>query len=773
MKFFISVFLYGFVFLSVLASQTSDCKKAFLLSQKKDKALPSLKINLRALAKNKALALSNQDKRDPLFQDKNPSLLPQTNVRSQDKKPNLLPQTNVKSKNKKPVKIITALELKKYITQGGLLSRGQEMEFQFYLNSSFKKVPVNKTLKDVLDITEQYPEILKKLPVREQDITFIFQDLPAGLTQLVKAYRSTAHRARQIFNISANWGVWAKMFDFKTEALNTPQRRESFFEFLNSDIFGQSIKQFIVTQGLSFDAPSLQTVKDFIENPSNPYKQKTIVLYKVLNEYRKQFIKQKQTDITENLSLAMAELIHSASFGDRLLTDQLKSKNPNTVLQTLKQILSQRDIFAKQLGFNKGYLELESFLLYPFNSSKVKSIRKELAGAKIQIEEILKDRPFKPNTGAFTKTFTLRPLNLQESPFRGCFGQDCSTEGYFKTAFNPAYLYFTLTDRDFVSYGHITVVLGTAKDNKGQTVKTAFVDKIQAIPMDLILGMLEGLRQSLKEQGYRLALPKDVGDGNEGLSNQNLTRVFIETKILPLLNNQLKAFKVEDTALLFNPGYSRAGLFLDLLEFKISPALSNYFKIDPKQMYQAKKQDKILKLDWNIYNLYNNKEDLLAFRIATENLPAVQDLLKNKVDPNFVDPNKDLNFLAMAINTGNKNIVAELIHWGADLNTKSDFFFNTPLIQAIKKRHTDIAIYLINKGANLNTKDDFFKHTPLIWAIKRREIDIAHYLLDKGADESIKNQHGLTAINYTKPFLSIKDFKIWMRLLAQKNKSRL
>ena len=802
MKFFISVFLCSFVFLSVLGAQTSDCKKTFLLSQKKDSALAFLSRNLTALSKNKDIELSNQDKqpdfkdrqpdfkdkqpdfkdRQPDFKDKSPdfkdrqpdfkdkalsSLKQKPYSLSQNKKS--IPATQITKpdfQDKQPVTFITPEELKKHITQGGLLVRGQEMEFQFYLNSIFKKVPTNITLKNVLDITEQSPESLHKLPVREQDITFVFQKIPESLTQLLKSYRSSAKRARRIFNISANWGVWAKMFNFNTQIINKQERKKAFFEFLNLRFFNQPVKQFIVSKGLDFYVPSLHTVKEFIDNPSNDYKKRTIVLYKVLNEYRKLFIHQK--DINENLSIAMVELIHSASFGNKLLVNNLKSKKPKIVINTIQQMLLERDIFAKQLGFKNGYLELENYLLNPLGSSKVKSIRKELAGVKIQNEKILKDLAFKALS--FNKTLRLRSLTLQEAPFRGCFGQDCSTEVYFNKALDPAYLYFTLTDSDFVSYGHITVVLGRAKNNKGDIVKTAFVDKIQAIPVDMILGMLEAIKNSLNEHGYKLALPKNVGNNKEGLSNKKLISDFVEVKILPNLKSELKAFTQKETNMWFKQGSSRAGLLLDLLEFKPYKTVNN-FTIYPKKIRQAQQLDKNFKLDWTVYNLYNNNENLLAFMIAIEDLATVKKLLNKGVDPNYINLDKNVSFFTIAINTGNIDIVKALINNGGDINIKDGLFEQTPLIKAIKKRYNNIAILLLEHGADFNLKDDFFKQTPLIWAIKKRNIEIANSLLDKGADPSIKNQHGLTAINYTKPFLSIKDFKIFMRLLAQKIKN--
>jgi hypothetical protein len=82
---------------------------------------------------------------------------------------------------------------------------------------------------------------------------------------------------------------------------------------------------------------------------------------------------------------------------------------------------------------------------------------------------------------------------LAEAPFRSCIGgSDCSSRTYLTKALDPNYQYFTLTDAEGYSSGHITVVLGSAPGKAKSRIpslehgsderKLAFIDKIQNVP---------------------------------------------------------------------------------------------------------------------------------------------------------------------------------------------------------------------------------------------------------------------------------------------------
>ena len=543
------------------------------------------------------------------------------------------------------VKPLSSQDLIRHITEGALLSKAQELEFQFYLHFAFRGEPTQKSLKDVWDVIERYPAgQLDKLPVREQEITYILKKKsppPENLPLFLKSFRSYANRVRRRFQVSANWGDWAKLLSFERHHISTnKERRERFFEYLNSGPLGQPLKEFIK----DFQVSSSQTVKEFIEDSSNHYMEKTIVLYKVLDRFRQEFIKKGQGDLNEKLSIAMVELIHVTGFGNPNLTKQLKSKDPAEVIEALRQIILERDTIATSLGF-RNYEELKDVLLDSLQSNQVKMVEKELSVMEDQVSQILADLKQAPEIASHTETFRMRPLTVQESPFRGCLGKDCSTRAYFKKALDPAYLYFTLTDSQLRSRGHITVVLGTAKDQEWQVVKTAFVDKIQNIPNDKLLAMLEAIRQSLSEQDYRLALPKDVGDYN-GLSGSSLTSDFVKDKILKSLTNKLRSFEPKVTGFLTHTGYSRADLRLDLLEFELTQAQAEgSFKIRPGAIHQPKKIDESFKIKrWVLRALKSKSEKDQLLLIAQ--LPGL-------VNAEFLKENKALSYLKSKIEDTN------------------------------------------------------------------------------------------------------------------------
>ena len=566
--------------------------------------------------------------------------------------------------SQKTVQALSPQDLRRHITQGALLSRSQGLEFQYYLGTAFGELATNKGLKDVLDIMEKYPGQLNKIPIREQEITLFIKtkNTPESLNHFLKSFRSYANRVRRSFQISANWGDWAKMLSFKPDHLTKKERKEQFFKYLESGPLGQLALEFVENYNLPFNISPLQTVKEFIETPSNHYRRKTFILYTVLNELRQKAIGEGREDINEKLSITMAELIHVTGFGNPYWTEQLKSQNPLEVMEAIEPILSERDLMATSLGFN-DYQELKNFLLDPLHSSKAKSVKKELENIEVQVKELAQDLAPQLEEVPHAESFKMRLLTLQESPFRGCLGKDCSTDSYFEKALDPAYLYFTLTDSELRSHGHITVVLGTAKNKEDHTVKTAFVDKIQNIPNNRLIPMLEAIKQSLNEQAYKLALPEDIDiwDMND-LSNEDSTIIFVQNKILPGLKNQLNSFKPEKTTLPFENGYSKAGLFLNLREFNLnqlikaseidmlSLQLSNGFKIQPGKIHLPKKLDESFKIkDWLLRIIKsNNEEDHLLL------ITLLPELKKS----HLLEENEAFNYLQSKIE--NKSLSFEL-----------------------------------------------------------------------------------------------------------------
>lgn len=145
----------------------------------------------------------------------------------------------------------------------------------------------------------------------------------------------------------------------------------------------------------------------------------------------------------------------------------------------------------------------------------------------------------------------LRPLTIQEAPFRSCLGLDCSTTEYFRTALLPHFVYFTLTDpNSYASNGAITLVLGTVQAPSLQQqnsreglelrdaapeVPAAFLDKVQNVPLEQLPLVLLSLREILLKSGYELVLPKDAG-GENSLTNNPSVRRWYDLELMKQIN---------------------------------------------------------------------------------------------------------------------------------------------------------------------------------------------------------------------------------------------
>ena len=133
-----------------------------------------------------------------------------------------------------------------------------------------------------------------------------------------------------------------------------------------------------------------------------------------------------------------------------------------------------------------------------------------------------------------------------------------------------------MTDSQGFSSGHMTIVLGEAKA-ESKKIKVAFVDKVQNVDNTDIAPMLEGIRGSMEEQGYSLALPKDLGSHN-GISNEQITTDFI-AKSIAMDKEKLTDFTPHPHSFKLDSQYSRAQSKLTL--HKIIPLESQEIAITP------------------------------------------------------------------------------------------------------------------------------------------------------------------------------------------------
>ena len=459
------------------------------------------------------------------------------------------------------------------MTKGLTLREGQGLLMALYLKNKTPYPPegmIQTLLEDVLRILDSYPEFAKPL-LREQVLEFplIERESPESLKNFVRSFTRSAGRIRNnLFKIEANLGFWMTMLGFSK---NT--EKNSFITWLNT-------------------TPLDQKTRDFIKDPAKPYKERAVALYRALEEMRKAETADSRGDnnqVVQRIGQAMANLVYTVGFGNEILKAELKSPDPAQSYSALREILNEQDRLAFDLGFEGHFKEL-----------------KESLGANIHEEskvltQIAEDIQIQPRTIKGKEVLRLRVLSEQESPFRGCFGGDCSSQSYFEKALDPNFLYFTLTDSQHKSFGQMTLVLGEAENTKGQKVKTAFLDKIQGVSPERLKPMLEGIRLTLKEKGYVLAIPKDIGDFTNGIANESLIRYYVQSNILPLMTESLKGFKPHKHKhnSLFYQGASRADDKLDLWKFeKIQE--ESYVKIQLGEIHSPK----LLMTDVSVRSLY-------------------------------------------------------------------------------------------------------------------------------------------------------------------------
>ena len=371
-----------------------------------------------------------------------------------------------------------------------------------------------------------------------------------------------------------------------------------------------------------------KNVRKSLKAPSKDNQEKTIFLYKALNTIREDMIANGKD--TRAISQAMVDLIHTSGFGNTFYTSLLRSKNPKEQLEGVNKILDERNSIALALGFEDHFPELMRSLNmdHPTGSTKRANLAKVLRNIEKDIENM-------PYTSTQTSVLRVRALSLQESPFRSCLGgSDCSSNSYFEKALDPNFLYFTITDANHNSSGHITVVLGTAEN-----VKIAFVDKIQNVPNERILPMLQSIRLSLMEQGYRLGLPKDIGNVHTGLSNMGITMNYIQSEINPKLKTVFTGFKPHENKYSFDSGYSKAYSEPELLEFELVEDIG--VKIEPGEIKQPQNAPE----DLNVESLYEevlslqhseDEEDQIKFINSLIGLNEVEGLDLSYPSDNFL-----------------------------------------------------------------------------------------------------------------------------------------
>ncbi len=667
------------------------------------------------------------------------------------------------------------------MTKGLLLGKEQKDLLKLYLKNWFgnfnEKIDKDNNFTLLFQILEKYPE-LSKPSLREQilEISIKEYEQSQSLIQFIQNFKKSSKRRRNnLFQIEANIGFWHKILDVQKSPPSSNLNREERKQFKQKQMegFKDYFKKFISEENLKF-----------IENSSIPYREKIIGFYKILNEARDQLLADKRD--VRYISQAMVDLVDTAGFGNPLYEASLKSKNPIERIDAVRKILSERNVIAIELGFEGHFSELRESLNVKPNE--------DVSTQLLRIEDDIKNQP---NKEGYRKTLRLRSLSIQESPFRSCLSGDCATEYYFEKALDPNYLYFTLTGENYKSSGHIAVVLGSAENERGEKEQVAFVDKIQDFPNHLLLPTLEGIRLSLKELGYKLGLPKNVGD-HDGISNDDITRGYLKEKILPQLKVRLRKFQPHPNEYQFenrySKEYSRADKGLDMLVLEGEGRGLDNITIRPGEIYIPQTASEEL----SVRGLYepvlslgksNETEDQIKFLNNLLSLKEIEGLnitseyvksyLKDKIEGQDIDSrvrkltlftliqwelkkrinlelgkrvDVDLDFLSTQLEffseKEQKIIIGEMSNWkDVRVSYKREFirqisqvFFSENEQQIEEVLNSKFKILL-----DINARS-FFSETALMYAAKKGDREFVDFLLARGADIDAKNRWGETAL---------------------------
>ncbi|WP_157146684.1 ankyrin repeat domain-containing protein [Brachyspira pilosicoli] len=181
----------------------------------------------------------------------------------------------------------------------------------------------------------------------------------------------------------------------------------------------------------------------------------------------------------------------------------------------------------------------------------------------------------------------------------------------------------------------------------------------------------------------------------------------------------------------------------------------------------------------------------LLIAVKNNDIIAINALLKENVNPNFVDEEgysplhravlnnnldvvnvllsyKDIDTeiklpyeasvddwylggatpLLVASYTGNADIVNALIEAGSDIRAKDDIDGATTIHIASANGNNEVINILLNKDNTLINEADSMKDTPLHWASIKNQTDTISLLLANGADTKLTNSDGNTVLHY-------------------------
>ena len=405
------------------------------------------------------------------------------------------------------------------------------MKMYFGINS--QHIPSADSYSTITKQLAANPDLWNQPRFRNMEIALVHRklepispELKATTERLLRTARATSS---QLFQVLANVGQWRKILQ------------------LDKDIAIETI----------VPADLLLQLSD--EKVAGVHK------CKILAEY---FIRERQSMIEAGRNVrpigqAIADLIHARAFLEKQVEIDLISADTHVRIGAFKSILQIRDSFAMELGFEGHYSEVLSKMQVP--SPKGLQNPREINSYIKKFE----NEAYVAEVDASNATRVLvRHLSLLEKPQRSCLGgSDCSSRTYFDFALGLAPQYFTLTYPNGISSGHMTVILGRF-DNENQPPNAAFLDKVQNVPIEALLPMLEAIRQSLAEQGVELYAPKKLDEHTDGLTNDDFIQVAMQKIVNQLTSEPKQGFKAAIGDYSVSHGYSRAfGRVKDMYAF--------------------------------------------------------------------------------------------------------------------------------------------------------------------------------------------------------------
>lgn len=491
----------------------------------------------------------------------------------------------------------------------------------------------SNTLTEITNALKKNPE-LQKEPFRNYTIRLREKIYPTTqeLAEFLDVQVSSASQSRaNLFQVEANSGYWKKVFNYddskilrefkKIEQIPqnaTPEEKAIFREK------SKKLKEQIKNDWIQFldSKLSSQLRVELLDSSLSPV-ERAKSLYRVLS-FERERMKQRGITIENDIraiSQAIIDLIHTVGFHDPWVNQALKSNNGVERIHAYRKVLEDRDRLAHDLGFSGKFDQVLSEIGHsvgvtvphgvPIASGIPEALKRlergVLAGAQVNRSE---ERALSVQT--------VRQLSLIESPYRSCVGGgECSSRSYLTKALDPNYHYFTLTDEAGASTGNVTVVLGEGT-LQGHSVKIGFIDKIQNVQNYDLPQMLEGIRRSLEEKGYLLAVPDDVGDHN-GLSNEGVIRSFVAQKIKKDLDRPILDFKPHPHSYSFPGELSRADRKMP--SHVVAPLeLNEWIDLTPGELNQPWKiSRKSSELDLN---------QLVQSSVNLKNGPTVEDRLR-------------------------------------------------------------------------------------------------------------------------------------------------